>query len=262
MKRHDRSRRWPGVRMLAGVALAALSCAASAQQQAVLQSGPERVALIELYTSQGCSSCPPADQWLSRLKGHAALWRKVVPVAFHVDYWDYIGWRDPFARPGFGKRQRRYAMEGGTRTVYTPGIFLNGKDWRGWTREALPPTSPVRAGTLSVEDEGQTLRIRFQSADPEPRSLRTEAVLLGFDRTSRVTAGENRGEELENDFIVLEATQSPMRRDGGVFVADIPDFLPRNDFPRFALAVWVADTVAQRPLQAVGGWWEPGTSDE
>src|SRR5437867_10582189 len=73
------------------------------------QSQQNRTALLELYTSEGCSSCPPAEAWLSKLKDAPGLWRDFVPIAFHVDYWDSLGWKDPFAIKAYSERQRDYA---------------------------------------------------------------------------------------------------------------------------------------------------------
>src|SRR3569832_1871687 len=95
-------------------------------------SGASRNSLLELYTSEGCSSCPPADRWLSHLPDDAG----VVPLAFHVDYWDRLGWRDPFAQAAFSQRQR--ARNNGTGWVYTPQVMLDGKDYR--TRQRGLPT--------------------------------------------------------------------------------------------------------------------------
>ena len=81
------------------------------------RSGVQQTGLLELYTSEGCSSCPPADRWLSSLKDDDGLWQELIPVAFHVDYWDYLGWRDRFAARDFSQRQRRYAAEQSMRTV-------------------------------------------------------------------------------------------------------------------------------------------------
>ena len=94
---------------------------------AVFQSGPLRVNVLELYTSEGCSSCPPADRWLSGLKQDDRLWREIIPIAFHVDYWNYIGWQDRFSSPVYSERQRHYARNKGLSTVYTPGFLLNGR---------------------------------------------------------------------------------------------------------------------------------------
>ncbi|WP_095589057.1 DUF1223 domain-containing protein [Actibacterium ureilyticum] len=80
--------------------------------------------VVELYTSQGCSSCPPADALLADLAGHEG----VIPLALHVDYWDYIGWKDSFADPAFTRRQKAYAHAAGHRTVYTPQMIVGGRD--------------------------------------------------------------------------------------------------------------------------------------
>ena len=100
--------------------------------ECVTRSGPATAALVELYTSEGCSSCPPADRWLSQLKP-AAEKGTVVPVAFHVTYWDYIGWRDAFADERHTARQRARAGASGARYVYTPQVVLGGRDFRGWS---------------------------------------------------------------------------------------------------------------------------------
>ncbi len=102
--------------------LMSLSLTASAQ---TFTSTDKRVSVLELYTSEGCSSCPPADEWLSKLKQDDRLWSEIIPLAFHVDYWDYIGWQDPFANKRYSQRQRQYARDKNVRTVYTPGTLLN-----------------------------------------------------------------------------------------------------------------------------------------
>ena len=75
------------------------------------ESSTEQVGLLELYTSEGCSSCPPADEWLSQLKENPGVWSQFIPIALHVDYWDYIGWKDRYASPSHAQRQRQYARE-------------------------------------------------------------------------------------------------------------------------------------------------------
>ncbi|HEY9191987.1 MAG TPA: DUF1223 domain-containing protein, partial [Methyloversatilis sp.] len=112
--------------LLASAALMPLSAAAVSCQ---VRSGWSPV--VELYTSQGCSSCPPADAWLGSL-AQAAAARQVVPLAFHVDYWDYLGWRDPLSQAGHSARQRRLARAEGGTVVYTPQVRLSGGDFRDW----------------------------------------------------------------------------------------------------------------------------------
>lgn len=210
--------------------------------------------MLELYTSQGCSSCPPADRWLSGLKGQPGLWTRVVPVAFHVDYWDYIGWRDPFARAEYSQRQRRYAREGGVRTVYTPGVMLNGADWRDWRRMAFPRPSRPLAGELTLARDGPALSVHFTPYGSPNDDLRISVVLLGFDLQSKVTAGENRGRNLSNDFIVLELQDEALRRAAGGYAATLPAFSAHPEAQRLAMAAWVTKASSQAPLQAVGGW--------
>src|SRR5678810_171617 len=89
-------------------------------------------ALIELYTSEGCDSCPPADRWLSSLQSKGYTPDKVVPLALHVDYWDYIGWKDPYAKRVFATRQRRLADLKRAKIIYTPQVLLQGQDFRHW----------------------------------------------------------------------------------------------------------------------------------
>src|ERR1041385_880938 len=138
-----------------------------------LQSGPTRVALVELYTSEGCSSCPPAEQWLGELRQDAGLWTRFVPVAFHVNYWDHLGWRDVLATKIFTERQYTYAEQWTAGSVYTPCVVRNGTefDWRGGLRVDSSATS---AGNLSVvwQDDG-TCRVNFSPArNPKGNSLR------------------------------------------------------------------------------------------
>ena len=116
-----------------------------------LESPGPRVSLLELYTSEGCSSCPPADRWVSKLRDDPRLWHEVVPVAFHVDYWDYIGWPDRFASPAFGARQREYARTRHVSTVYTPGLVLAGEEWRSWFfAPVLRVDTDEKAGRLTL----------------------------------------------------------------------------------------------------------------
>ena len=109
-----------------------------------VSSGTSRVALLELYTSEGCSSCPPADRWLSGLAAKGVNSERVVPLALHVDYWDYIGWRDRFAHPGFSERQRQMAVLGNSTLVYTPQVMLNGRDFRNWRNSGRGRRPSVR----------------------------------------------------------------------------------------------------------------------
>lgn len=216
-------------------------------------SGDQPVALIELFTSEGCSSCPPADRYLSTLRDDPRLWNDYVPLAFHVDYWDYIGWRDRFANADYSWRQRNYAQEGGVRVVYTPGFFADGKEWRQW-RGNGPPTSKLENhGILDVDVSQHTAKIRWRNAD---LSLKPQIhlALLGMGLETDVGAGENRGRKLQHDFVVLDVRSTALAQVGDQF--EVTTTLPTSDESSAAqaLAVWVSDGETQRPLQATGGY--------
>src|SRR5438045_4524925 len=119
-------------------------------------------AFVELYTSEGCSSCPPADRWLSSI-GRTFPPERVVPLALHVDYWDYIGWKDPFARREFSQRQRRLSQLQRRALVYTPQVLVQGTDFRQWG---------------SVEFDRRVARI---NAQPARASLELEILEIRAD---------------------------------------------------------------------------------
>ncbi|MCB0357206.1 MAG: DUF1223 domain-containing protein, partial [Bdellovibrionales bacterium] len=92
------------------------------------QSPVTQVHLLELYSTQSCSSCPPAQEWVSKLKNSNQLWQKFVPIVFHVDYWDYLGWKDPYSQPQYSARQRQYAKEWQSSSAYTPMLVIDGQE--------------------------------------------------------------------------------------------------------------------------------------
>jgi hypothetical protein len=222
------------------------------------ESRTNRTALIELYTSEGCSSCPPAEESFSRLKTHPRLWLDFVPVAFHVDYWDYLGWRDLFGAADYSERQRAYAAEWKSRSIYTPGFVLDGKESRGWLgAEKLPNRSQRAAGVLKLgSDDGSHWMLRFEPASRSTEdSLVFYAVLLGFDLTTNVKAGENRGRKLQHDFVVLSMSKAASGRSGEAF--EVVLSLARSpgiESDRRAVVGWVCRNRTLEPVQAVGGW--------
>jgi len=180
--------------------------------QCVAESGPGTAALVELYTSEGCSSCPPADRWLASL-GQRYSPARVVPLALHVDYWDYIGWKDPYARREFSLRQRKLSQLQRMALVYTPQVVLQGRDFRGWGTSAFDEAlarinaQPARA-RLKLQISGADAKGLEVEASAELLQPAADAVLyLAAYRSrleSKVTAGENRGRLLSHDYVVLE----------------------------------------------------------
>ena len=240
----DCVRHVPGTLLLALTLLYAGSAVAGKLK---FSSGSRQVTLLELYTSQGCSSCPPAERWLNEYVEDTALWTRIVPLAFHVDYWDYIGWKDVYASDAHGERQRNYARAGKARSVYTPGLFANGREWRGWTLRVNPRASGREPGDLSVTVEADRVTAIFEAA-PAPYEL--HLALLGFDINTRVERGENRNATLKQQFVVL-AHESHVSANGHWNV-----LLPQGELtaPRYALAAWVSTPGNPAPLQATGGW--------
>jgi hypothetical protein len=184
-----------------------------AQQQCSAVSGPQTNALVELYTSEGCSSCPPADQWLTRLKTQGNQLGNIVPIALHVDYWDYIGWKDNFANPAFAKRQREMAALGHARGVYTPQLAINGQDTRSWLSDArfkseiasinhMPAKAEIR---LTVNSStAKSVQVSTDIKTTEAGSLVYYLALQENNLQSTVNAGENRGEMLHHDYVVRQ----------------------------------------------------------
>jgi hypothetical protein len=210
--------------------------------------------LVELFTSQGCSSCPPADRWQSRLVHQPGLWSGYVPLAFHVDYWDYIGWQDPFANGAFSDRQRQYARQGSLQTVYTPGFLVDGGEWRQWHSSTEPPAATTDAGELSATIGGARAGVHYKSASKADGPLVAHVALLGFGMVSDVSSGENSGRRLRNDFVVLALESETMIRLGDRHVAEIDVRSSSHQRDRLAIAVWISDERSLAPLQSAGAW--------
>lgn len=159
--------------------------------------------LLELYTSEGCSSCPPAERWLRLVSQDAA----VVALEFHVDYWDSHSWRDRFDSPRFTVRQHELAKRAGGRgIVYTPEVALDGHEWRDWYRHGPPTTSVSAPAQLRLDVQpGAPLRVQVDThfADAEAADgYRNYVALIENGLSSQVRGGENRGKRLEHDAVV------------------------------------------------------------
>jgi len=216
----------------------------------------QQVNLVELYTSEGCSSCPPADKWLSSLKHQSGLWTHFIPLAFHVDYWDYIGWKDPFAKPRHTQRQYQYQHANNIRSIYTPGVIVNGQEWRAWRRSVLPEHHAENAGKLSIKvDVNKQLSAEYQADIAKNQTLVLNIALLGFDLTSKVQKGENTGRTLQHDFVVLGYRTVAMQPNTkGFYTHSVELPAISTDSPQTAIATWVNTPKNPSPIQATGGW--------
>jgi len=217
-----------------------------------LASGPAPVAILELYTSEGCWSCPPGEAWLSGLVDSNQLWRAVVPVAFHVDYWDYIGWPDPLGSPAHSERQRRYASEWRSRTIYTPGFVLQGREWKDGHRDLRDAANAKGGGTLHVAGAvpGE-LSVDFSGDAGGPWVA--QAAILGTGIDIDVKAGENAGHKLRHDFAVLQ-WQTGATDQSGHATFKFPALPRDHGAGRLAIAIWIERAGSPVPIQAAGGW--------
>ncbi|MEO0368344.1 MAG: DUF1223 domain-containing protein [Pseudomonadota bacterium] len=239
-----------------GLILCAIGATAHSEPE-TFASGTKQNRLVELYTSEGCSSCPPADRWLSSLKDNDFLWRDVIPVAFHVDYWDRLGWSDRFASSKFSARQRQYAREHSEAVVYTPGMRLGGKEWRSWrnsSSDLIAGTDPeVGNLVVSISEDGQ-LTASFDLVEGDSKNTYTlNVAILGMGASTQVQRGENRGRELKHDFVVLAhsdfiaSDETPTQ-----WQESLP--IPTESAPKYALAAWVSRQGSLDPVQATGGY--------
>jgi hypothetical protein len=177
-------------------------------------SGSQRTALLELYTSEGCDSCPSADKWVGELPARNLSMERLIPLAFHVDYWNYIGWTDPFAQARFSERQRQHSRRRGTNFVFTPQLLLNGQDYRrGLLFDDFPgkvkpinQSRPLADIKLTLTSSTATLVSEAEATvkNPALRSAQLFIALYENNLVSAVKSGENKGRTLKHDFVVRE----------------------------------------------------------
>ena len=231
------------------IPLLVLAACSAAQAQVVAcraQSPAARTPVVELYTSEGCSSCPPADRWLSGLKGAAAQGH-VVAHAFHVGYWDYIGWVDRFAAPAHTARQREIATRHRSRHIYTPQLVRDGEDWRDDARALTAPREPA-AISLRMEKSGA------DSIEAEVTPKRAGAAWSAYwtvtehGHASKVAAGENAGELLRHDFVVRQYVDAGQYR--GTQTLKLRPIAATPGHPQQVNLV-VVETKSAKPLQAL-----------
>lgn len=222
-----------------------------------LESGFNRNTLIELYTSEGCSSCPPAEKYLNGLKENKKLWKSLIPVAFHVDYWDYIGWADPYAQKSFGLRQSTYARLNKSKTVYTPAFMLNGVSWRRGIFSNSLPEDKSKSGNLIVSVTDNIIQASYQSLNNKMPLLKLNIALLGMNLSSDIKRGENEGRTAKHEFVVVGfnsdiSTVADIKKTTHEWNLKLPQ-LHFSEVEKYALAVWVSEIGKPAPLQVVGG---------
>ncbi len=215
--------------------------AGTAQCQA--RSAIHRTAVLELYTSEGCNSCPPADHWLSALPARGFGFDQVIPLAFHVDYWDQLGWPDRMAKAEFSARQRAQAERNRARMVYTPQILLDGIDYRIGSDFAQRIDElnrrPAKIELLLRHGQsasGVTLDLKVKFTAASDANARTFLAITENRLESVIIAGENRGKLLHHDFVVRELA-GPLPKDANGNVHWNSDMVLHHDWKRADLSL-------------------------
>ena len=222
--------------------------------QCTATSAPHRVPLLELYTSEGCDSCPPADRWVSSLSSRGLGSDRLVVLAFHVDYWDRLGWPDRFAQARFTERQRALNERNRSRVLYTPQLVLNGKDYRRGLRDdltervtAIAHDRAKAALSLNVAPTASHWNVTGTWSATEPGDARVWIALYENGLATDVRAGENREKRLQHDFVVRDLA-GPFASGGFSHAFKVDTAWKRRDL---AVAAFVQEARSGDVLQAL-----------
>jgi hypothetical protein len=223
-------------------------------------SGPKTTALLELYTSEGCSSCPPADKRLSQFPSRDYGLEQAVPISLHVDYWDNLGWKEPFAQAQFAERQSWLVHANGHKTVFTPHFFVSGtevRDWRANLGDELKRVNAQTAGAnihLRGEATGQGAFVISASA-AAPASADPVALFVAVTEDklmSNVSAGENQGVTLSHDHVVQQWIGPIALNAGHADVRQAVTLRANSNPANLGIVGFVQDMKTGHVLQAVG----------
>lgn len=194
------------------------------------------IVVVELFTSEGCSSCPPADKLLSSIVANNHDEVEVIALSFHVDYWDYIGWKDPYAKRDYTIRQRAYARKFGLNTIYTPQMIVNGKhefvgssrsEWnKAYTNERQ--TDPSVELEISIVSKSST-SVTFSVKSKQSTNSQINVAVVEKNLAQDVKRGENRGRRLSHDNVVRSFDTRSFDGKENTFTLQLPDGLKGQD---------------------------------
>ena len=203
------------------------------------------VTVLELFTSQGCSSCPAADELLTKIQENS----NVVALSYHVDYWNYIGWKDPFSKVEFSNKQRAYAQKFNSSSIYTPQVVINGQEHFVGSKASLMTTKLKEYSEISAENmidiskinatEGEIMFNYSISGTTRNKVLKT--VLVIKERITKIPRGENRNRTLKNSNIVVLEDVNSLNSESGTQTIFIPESVNLNDELKIVLIVQNAD---------------------
>ena len=220
------------------------------EDSGVAESATRRLTVVELFTSQGCSSCPPADAVLAEID---ATHDDVIALSFHVDYWNYLGWKDPFSSEHFSARQREYTAALNART-YTPQVVVNGRAEVIGSRASSVRQTIGRHGGLRLKNElsftastrGRKVAVRYDLEGADAR-YQVTALLVQPRATSAIKRGENRGQKLSYVNVVRAIAHQPAATTGQLILTAPEDVAPKE----LEVVLLVQDAETREVLGAV-----------
>ena len=221
----------------------------------VVNSSDRQTAVVELYTSEGCSSCPRADRWLEKLVTTPQQDLDFLALAFHVDYWDYLGWKDRFSNADYTNRQRMLGANNRQRTIYTPEFFVNGKEARGsgnilnkigqTNQQPAPLTLQL---TVSRDQSELVVAVQASTEEDNGESIHHRYLVYENNLSTDVKRGENSGKVLHHEQVVrYMSTAQNLQTENQHRIAIDPAWQAEN----MGVAVLVTSVGAHRYLQAV-----------
>ncbi|WP_460218832.1 DUF1223 domain-containing protein [Psychroserpens sp. MEBiC05023] len=212
------------------------------------------VTVLELYTSQGCSSCPPADRLLTQIETTNQA-SNIIALSYHVDYWNYIGWKDPFSKSEFSNKQRRYSQKFNSSSVYTPQVVVNGKTHFVGSNPSKMKSQLDKHSKIPAENRVDLTAIATENGEIFfdynvqgriiNKSIRIALVIE--ERITKISRGENRNRTLKNSNIVVSETILKLKSEKGSFSLTIPKLVEPED--ELKLVVLIQNT----DLEIVGG---------
>ena len=216
-----------------------------------LNSGDNKVHLLELYTSESCSSCPPAEKFVSQFKDSNKLWKKVIPLSFHVAYWNHLHWKDKFSKKEFSQRQRIGARKIKS-SVYTPQLLLDGVDVpNNRILSLIEKEIPVGNLNVSLSKDLSEAKINFSSKEKiSSRDYFCHAAVLLSGSKVKITSGENSGKTLKEDFIVLDEFKMKAKKTANSLTCKLAIDVEKAKHQ--SLVFWIVDSESNQVIQAVG----------
>ena len=221
----------------------------------ISETGETRVQLLELFSSESCSSCPPADDWVSGLKNKNNLWKNFVPIVFHVDYWNQLNWVDKLSSEPMTQRQISISKLWANPSVYTPAVVVDGKEWPEWRKSVdykLPIPEKINGISLKLFKKNDGSFKVHVDRKSKTKSYIVHMVQLGMGVVSKVTSGENSGKLLKHNFVILNWDHKKMSTNE----SDVSFKFKKTEYKysQMALAAWIEEEFKPISLQAVGGY--------